>query len=190
LLDWHGIPFIRAVAKTALQAGLSPVIVVTGAHAEQAEQALTDLKVNIVRNPDWQSGQSTSIQAGLRALTRINSTDSSLENKIINDGWREAGAAIFLLVDQPQVTPTILQALGEEHARTLTPVVAPLIGGQRANPVLFDRVTFPDLMALKGDAGGRAIFSKVPVNYLTWYDESLLSDVDTPEDYWKLTHGE
>ena len=102
----------------------------------------------------------------------------------------EVGAAIFLLADQPQITPTIIRALSEEHARMLAPIVAPLVDDQRANPVLFDRVTFPDLMALSGDVGGRAIFSKYPVNYLTWHDESLLSDVDTPQEYEKLVNGE
>jgi molybdenum cofactor cytidylyltransferase len=189
LLDWHGKPFVRAVAETALVAGLSPVVVVTGAHAEQVESALHDLKVVIVRNPDWQTGQSTSIQAGLRALTQASSWDNSLENNGRLGGWERVGAAIFLLADQPQITPTILHALSEEHTRTMTPIVAPLIGGQRANPVLFDRVTFPDLMALEGDVGGRGIFSKVPVNYLTWHDENLLSDVDTADEYRKLVHG-
>ncbi|HSJ88392.1 MAG TPA: selenium cofactor biosynthesis protein YqeC, partial [Anaerolineales bacterium] len=34
LLDWRGAPFVHAVAKRALEAGLSPVIVVTGSNAE------------------------------------------------------------------------------------------------------------------------------------------------------------
>jgi molybdenum cofactor cytidylyltransferase len=72
----------------------------------------------------------------------------------------------------------------------MAPIVAPLVAGQRANPVLFDQVTFPDLMALSGDVGGRAIFNKVPVNYLPWHDERLLSDVDTPDEYRKLVDGE
>jgi len=72
----------------------------------------------------------------------------------------------------------------------LHPIVAPLVAGQRANPVLFDRVTFPDLMALTGDVGGRAIFSKYPVKYLTWHDESLLVDIDTPEDMKKFENRE
>jgi molybdenum cofactor cytidylyltransferase len=189
-LDWRGKPFVRATAETALCAGLSPVVVVTGANAEQVEHALIDLDVIIVRNHDWQKGQSTSIQTGLRSLTRAFSRDYSLENKGLMSGWEGVGAAIFLLADQPQITQTILQALTEEHARTLAPVVAPLVGVQRANPVLFDRITFPDLMALRGDVGGRAIFSKVTVNYLTWHDENLLSDVDTADEYRKLVNGE
>ena len=38
LLDWNGQPFVHAVAQNALDAGLSPVVVVTGANAEQVVQ--------------------------------------------------------------------------------------------------------------------------------------------------------
>jgi molybdenum cofactor cytidylyltransferase len=171
LLDWHGKPFVRQVADTALAAGLSPVVIVTGANAEQVEAAVRDLPLTINHNPNWQTGQSSSLQAGLRAIPS------------------ETGAAIFLLADQPQVTPTVLRALVERHSLDLSPIVAPQVQGQRANPVLFDRVTFPDLMSLRGDSGGRAIFPKYPVTYLPWQDEILLADIDTPEDYRKLVNG-
>jgi CTP:molybdopterin cytidylyltransferase MocA len=59
---------------------------------------------------------------------------------------------------------------------------------RRANPVLFDRVTFPDLLALTGDVGGRAIFDKHKVEYLPWYNNDLLLDVDSPQDYERLMH--
>ncbi len=196
LLDYRGQPFVHAVAQTALKAGLAPVIVVTGANAEPVEAALKDLPVQIIRNVDWQSGQSSSIRAGLIALTPGPSP-------IKGDG---CGAAIFLLADQPQVTPTVLRALVERHSLDLSPIVAPQVQGQRANPVLFDRVTFPDLLALPalpqghrddvaassggGDVGGRAIFSKHPVAYLPWLDALLLLDVDTPDDYQKLDDHE
>jgi molybdenum cofactor cytidylyltransferase len=168
LLDWRGKAFVRQVAETALTAKLSRVVVVTGAQAEPVEAAIHDLPVQIIRNTEWQSGQSSSIRAGLEALPT------------------EIGAAIFLLVDQPQVSVELLQALIEQYTRGRPLILAPLIEDQRANPVLFDRETFPDLLALKGDIGGRGIFSKHKVTYLPWYDASLLSDIDTPEDYQRL----
>ncbi len=175
LLDWHGEPFIRVIAKTALNAKLSPVVVVTGSNAEQVEAAIKDLPVKIVRNNEWQGGQATSIRAGLIPLSQI------------GRGARGEGAVIFLLSDQPQVTVTVIQALAETHAAELHPIVAPLVMmEQRANPVLFDRVTFPDLLALEGDVGGRAIFSKHHVEYMPWHDENLLLDVDKPEDYHRM----
>lgn len=168
LLDWKGQPFVRAVARTALESGLSPVIVVTGANAEQIELVVKDLDVMVTRNEEWKSGQASSIRAGVRALTR------------------NAGAAIFLLADQPQVNPSILRALAEKHAEGLYPIVAPMVMDRRANPVLFDRVTFPDLLLLEGDVGGRSIFHRHRVEYLAWHDDHLLLDVDTPEMYQRL----
>ena len=68
LLDYHGEPFVSRVARTALAAGLSPVVVVTGANAVPIEAALAGPNVHIARNDDWQSGQSSSIRLGLQSL--------------------------------------------------------------------------------------------------------------------------
>jgi molybdenum cofactor cytidylyltransferase len=175
LLDWKGQTFIRAVAKTALEAGLSPVVVVTGANAEQVEASVKDLDVTVVRNEAWKSGQGSSIGMGIRSLTAAAPA---------------AGAAIFLLTDQPQVTTSILRALVEKHATGLYPIVTPMVMDQRANPVLFDRATFSDLAELEGDVGGRGIFHKHRVEYLPWHDDRLLLDVDTPEMYQRLIADE
>jgi molybdenum cofactor cytidylyltransferase len=175
LLNWHGQPFVRAVAKTALDAGLSPVLVVTGADANEVERAVNDLDVNIIRNDDWQGGQGTSIRAGVQALP----------------GKPKTGACVFLLADQPQIPASVIRALMETHANGLYPIIAPLVlMEQRANPVLFDCVTFPDLLALEGDVGGRAIFSKHKVEFMPWHDDILLLDVDKPEDYKRLVESE
>ena len=176
LLDWKGQPFVRAVAKTALEAGLSPVLVVTGANAPSVESAVKDLDIAVINNEDWKSGQASSIKAAINSLTLASS--------------RRVGGAVFLLTDQPQVTNSILRALIEKHAEGLYPVVAPMVMDQRANPVLFDRATFSDLTTLDGDIGGRAIFHKHRVEYLPWHDDRLLLDVDTPEMYQRLIGDE
>ncbi len=199
LLDWKGEPFVRVVAKRALEAGLSPVTVVTGANAEQVESAVKDLDVNIVRNNEWESGQASSIRAGVIALKQPPPPFGHLpqirqgmlpdnQNFYVGfgGGWEGVGGVIFLLVDQPQITTSILQALVEKHAEGLYPIVAPMVMDRRANPVLFDRRTFADLLTLEGDTGGRAIFHKHKVEYLPWHDDRLLLDVDTPEHYQRM----
>jgi molybdenum cofactor cytidylyltransferase len=168
LLLYHGVPFVRKIAETALASGLDPVIAVTGAQGEEVAAALENLPVTIIQNSEWEAGQSSSIQAGLNAL------------------YKSVGGAIFLLADQPHVTISLVRSLIERHAQDLPSVVAPFIGERRANPVLFDRRTFAELRKLKGDEGGRAIFSIYPPTYLEWADEKLLLDVDTPEDYRRL----
>lgn len=170
LLDWKGQPFVRAVAKTALEAGLSPVIIVTGAYRENVQAVVRDLNVKVVTNENWMAGQGNSIKKGVQVLQADD----------------QVGAVIFLLVDQPQVNKSILKALREKHAEGLYSIVAPLVIDRRANPVLFDQVTFPELMKLEGDVGGRAIFHKYRVEYLPWHDDRLLLDVDTPEQYQRL----
>jgi molybdenum cofactor cytidylyltransferase len=172
ILEWRGEPFVRKIARTALQSGLQPVIVVTGAYALQVTEAVSDLPVKIIHNPHSENGQASSIHAGLFALC---AQPAPLP-----------GSVFFLLADQPQVSSEILRALSDEHANCLAPVLAPLVDGQRANPVLFDQMTFPDLMKLTGDTGGRAIFSKFSPTYLPWHDTSLLLDVDHPVDYRRL----
>lgn len=169
LLDWHGQPFVRAVARTALEAGLSPVIVITGANADKVESVIGDLDVRTSHNSDWQTGQGSSIKTGVLSLERTN-----------------VGGAIFLLTDQPQVTTSIIQALVAKHAEGLQPIVAPMVIDRRANPVLFDRSAFKDLTSIEGDVGGRAVFHKHRVEYLPWHDDRLLLDVDTPEMYRRL----
>lgn len=169
LLDWNGKPFVRQVAETALQSGLEPVVVVTGFHHAEIESHLKDLPVKLVHNPDYEQGQSTSVKAGIRSLPK------------------HVGAAIFLLADQPQIPSEVIRALKEAHTRELSAILAPLVlEERRANPVLFDRVAFADLLRLTGDTGGRVIFDKHHVEYLPWHDDILLFDVDKPEDYDRL----
>jgi len=171
LIDWKGKPLVRHVAELALASGCGLVHVVVGAYSDQVRRALEGLPVAIVENPEWQEGQAASVRAGIRGLPK------------------ETGAALFLLVDQPQVPAELLQRLFGLHAQTLAPLTAPLCQGRRANPVLFDRVTFPDLLALQGEMGGRALFAmpeKYPPAWLPWQDERLLWDVDTEDDYKKL----
>ena len=168
LLSWQGEALVHHVARAALAAGLSPVIVVTGSQAEEVQLVLQDLPLAVQYNPDWQAGQSSSIICGLRALPSY------------------CGPVVFLLADQPFVSPMLLRSLVEQHAACLSPLVAPLVEEQRSNPVLFDRAAFPDLFNLVGDTGGRSLFLKYPMNYLTWLDARLLFDVDTPESYARL----
>jgi molybdenum cofactor cytidylyltransferase len=144
----------------------------TGAHAERVESAVTDLDVIVIRNEQWKTGQASSIRTGVSYLVEPDAP--------------KTGGAIFLLADQPQLTSSLLRALLEKHAEELYPIVAPLVMDRRANPVLFDRATFPDLLALEGDVGGRAVFHKHHVEYLPWHDDRLLLDVDTPEMYQRL----
>ncbi|MBE9524287.1 MAG: putative selenium-dependent hydroxylase accessory protein YqeC [Chloroflexi bacterium] len=168
LLVWRDKPLVWHAANSALEAGLSPVVVVSGAYTPQIQEALANLPVKVIHNPTWREGQSSSVKAGLDAI------------------GNRAGAAVFLLSDQPQIPAILIRSLVQHHTQTMSPIIAPIIDGQRGNPVLFDRSLFPDLMSLEGDIGGRHLFSRQSIQWLPWHDDRLLLDVDKPNDYQQL----
>lgn len=173
LLSWRGEPLVRSAARTALNSGLSIVVVVTGANAAEVEATVDDLPVTLARNEAWAEGQASSIRRGLEACPA------------------GIGSAVFLLADQPFVSPPLIRSLVGAHASAAAAIVAPLVGGdRRGNPVLFDRETFEDLRRLQGDAGGRAIFSRHRVHYEPWHDERIIQDIDSVADYQRLLEGE
>jgi molybdenum cofactor cytidylyltransferase len=171
LLDWHGEALLRHAVKAAQDAGLDPVVVVTGAHAQAVGSALTGLAVTSAFCAGWQSGQSASLKTGLLEALRLRP---------------DLGSATFLLADQPFVGADLVRALVDLHAQTLAPAAAPRCGERRANPVLFDQTLFPALLALQGDAGGRQILAGQPIATLDWPDPRILLDIDTLEDYHAL----
>ena len=177
LLDWKGKPLVAHVANQALACSdIDRVVVTVGAGAERVRAALQGHDVQIVDVPDWQAGQSRSVLASLAALTQPSPAFGNQE---------PCGAVIFLLADQPGVSPPLLAALIQRHRETLAPVVAPRFGGHHGNPVLFDRATFAEFASLAGDVGARDIISahREEIAWVDWPDASVFADIDTPQDY-------
>jgi molybdenum cofactor cytidylyltransferase len=163
LVEWRGQPLVRRAAQAALGGGCDPVLVVLGAQVDPIGAAMRGLEVDLVVNSDWESGLSSSLRAGLSAC------ESQVE------------AALFVLADMPFVDGRLVNALIEEHAHTLSPIVATQAGDQLINPALFDREAFPDLRQIQGDVGGRELFQHHGVRGVNW-DPRVLFDLDTPED--------
>jgi molybdenum cofactor cytidylyltransferase len=168
LLDWKGVPLISYITKIARQGGLAPLLAVLGADSGKITQALEGSKVEIVLNPDWEKGQSTSVRSGINALPY------------------GLGGVIFLLVDQPFISIDLIKKLKHTHALSQENIILPKVGEQPANPVLFDQNTFDDLRDLEGDVGGRALFGQYTPRIVKWEDERVLQDIDTPEEYHQL----
>ncbi len=167
LLDWHGQPLIAHIADVVLASPARPVVVVLGAHAEPVRLALGDRPVQVVVNPNWREGMSTSVRAGLSALPD------------------DTPAALFVLGDQPNVTPDFIAALITRFQGTGAPIVEPRAGSRPGNPALFAREMFAELMQITGDRGGRPLVIKYAdrVAVIQVDDLTTLQDIDTREDY-------
>jgi len=168
LLVLRGKAIIRWSVE-ALRPHVDDLVVVTGSGGEAVCAALDGLEVRFAENPRPEAGQGSSIAVGLAALRP--GTD----------------AVIIALGDQPRMSPEVVPALLEAWRLTGKPIVAPVYRGVQGTPVLFAAEVFPELIALRGDAGARGIVAarrerveRVP------FDTAMPSDVDTPEDFARL----
>ena len=64
-----GVPLIERTLEPVLRAGFDEVVVVIGFHAEEMRKVLMDYPVRIVENRNWEEGQSTSLSAGVNAVS-------------------------------------------------------------------------------------------------------------------------
>lgn len=170
LLDWAGRPLVRVAAEIALEVPLDPVLVVVGNAAAEVAAALNGLPLQIVPNPDYAAGQSSSLRAGIAALPP------------------DVAAVVVLLGDQPFVSAAIVVQIVAAWRAGGAPIVAPVYAGQRGNPVLFARAVFPELLAIQGDQGARSVLAadRSRIQIVAFDDPRPLADIDTPEEYERL----
>ena len=171
LLPLGGKPMVWHVADAACRSRLDSVRIVTGAESAAVSEAVSKLPLSVVVNPEWQRGQSTSLAAGLRGLPA------------------ETTAVMFLLADQPLVTPALIDSLIDAFAASAKSIICPVHGEQRGMPVLFATSKWQDaLTTLAGDQGARSIISAHPEEICQVAVESpeLFLDVDTIEDYRRM----
>jgi molybdenum cofactor cytidylyltransferase len=166
LAEISGRPLVRIAVDQALASQAAPVVVVTGYQRDQVEAALQGLDIQVVHNPDYADGLSTSLRTGLNALRA------------------DVDGVVVLLADMPQVDATLIDRLiaAFDPGKGALAVV-PTIEGKRGNPVLWSRRFFPDLMSVDGDIGARHLIGKYPEAFveLPVTGTGALADVDTRE---------
>jgi glycosyltransferase involved in cell wall biosynthesis len=69
LLELGGVPLIRRQLIALSGAGMDEVVVVLGHYAALVEEAVKEFPVTLVRNPDPDAGQISSLRLGLQALS-------------------------------------------------------------------------------------------------------------------------
>ena len=168
LLRIDSEPLVRRVARQAVEAGLSPVIVVLGHEAERVAAALGGMPVEPVVNPAYRAGMHGSIQAGIAHVPG------------------DCTAAVVLLGDMPLVTAAMVVVLAERFRGGEEPLVLSLYGEVQAPPTLYARTLFPAL-AGAGAGGGREVVlaHRGEAAEICW-PEALRADVDRPEDAARL----
>jgi molybdenum cofactor cytidylyltransferase len=168
LLLENGQPLVRRMAQMAIDFNAGPIVVVTGANAEAVTEALHDLRVRHVLNPNWETGMAGSLKIGVETLEKT---------------FPEA--ILVLLTDQPYVTRALLEKLTEQATSTHKAIIASQYGDVLGVPILFRPAFFDALKSLSGDTGARQLVRNHPDDVASVPFEQGDVDLDTPEDVAK-----
>lgn len=172
LADIGGKPMIAHVAATAHALNAQAVIMVTGREAEAVASACDGFDLEIVHNPTFRDGLSTSLKVGVAALPEGGP-----------EGVPEGLAGVLVLLgDMPLITPEecmLLLQMAEKHQDD---VVRAAHEGQAGNPVFLPSSLFAPIASLTGDQGAMPLIKKMSIK-THWVEigESALLDADTPE---------
>ena len=170
LLPYRAQNFLERLCDL-FRARCSPVIVVLGAGADTIRNGV-NCGATFVINDRWQTGQTSSLQCGLRAVPT------------------EAAGVLLTLVDHPAVAPETIDALLEAKGDELVRV--PRFQGKRGHPIWFSRALIAEFLALPEEGAARTVVRShvAETEFLDLDDPGIVADIDDPDAYRSLVCAE
>ena len=159
LLPFRDKTIIETVVETALVA-CPRVVLVVGYRGSELAALFRQSRVTVVENPHWESGMFGSLQRGIQVV--------------------KTKRFFITLSDMPLLEPEVYGALLGHSSRLIVPVFQ----GEWGHPVLLDRglgdeaLSNPPVTRRMKD-----LLKRHDVTEMPWNSDSVLYDVDTPEDY-------
>lgn len=164
LLPYGGGVILDAVLGTARRCGFDQMLLALGGSAEEVRRTVDTHGFDLVENPEYATGCSSSIATAIPAL------------------HPQTDLLVLLLGDQPAVRPESVRLLLDGRGDSALAVCR--YDNGIGHPFAFDRSVLPDLASLHGDKGvwrlleqRTADVARVPVA------GPIPLDVDTEADY-------
>lgn len=172
LLPFRGRTVLETTLSALLDAGIGPVTVVTGHRRDELLPLLKAYPVREVFNARFLEGMTSSIQAGIAATA--------------------AGRGYMIcLADMPWISAAVYRQLESYFSQVekadRQAIVSPRFGQASGNPVLF-AAAWRDAILTHGEPEGcRGLVqaNAAHVHRIDLPDDSVVRDLDTPEDYAK-----
>lgn len=155
LVAFRGISFVQHLVNATRHARVGVRRIVLGACATEIRGQLGVDAELIVENPDWEQGQLSSIQVGIRSLPE------------------ETEGMVLCPVDHPLVSANLISSLIHQFDCGGKLIVVPAFRGQRGHPVIFRASLYGELLAAPPDVGAR---------HVVWAHQQDIEEVPTEEE--------
>lgn len=162
---------IQKEIDTLRQAGITPIVVVTGYQAEELERHIAHRGAVCVRNKKYETSQMfDSICLGLKRI------------------GKKTDQVLLFPADVPLVSTETILRMKEADAR----IAVPVFEGKTGHPVLLDREVIPAILSYSGGRGLRGAMeaSGTEVVQIEISDPCVLMNTNTKEDYADLLRYE
>lgn len=162
--------FLTRILHTLHAAEVADAVVVLGHDADAVRRSLEEhgLSPRLVLNTAFQSGQFSSVVAGINAIDHPGVT-----------------GVLLCLVDVPLVSVSTVRAVLDRRRESGAPIVRPARGRDHGHPVLIDRALFGEIRSADPARGLKPVvrahlssIGDVPVD-----DDGAFFDIDTPAEY-------
>ena len=170
ILPWGDTTVITRVVSVLLTAKVDDVVVVTGGARDEVEVALQGLPVQTLFNPDYANGEMVfSLKVGLASIPD------------------DIEATLIALGDQPQIEESVVQQVIAGYKQTKSSVVVPSYQMRRGHPWLVDKSHWDEIRSMHSPQSLRDFLNRHAneIHYVNVDNDSILQDLDTPEDYLK-----
>jgi len=168
----NGEFMIEKIVKTALSSKVYRILIVTGYEAEKIKQLIEEMKderIQIVYNPKYEEGQSSSVKTGVK--------------KVIE----EADAVMIHPADVPFITPEDIDRLIEVFEITNAAIIVASYRGRHGHPILFSSKLFSEIMEITEEKHGLKELVEKYREEIVEVESSQYTtiDIDTPEELKK-----
>lgn len=170
LLPFGETTALERLIETYEAHGVGHIYVVVGHRHEEIREVLSTHKVHVVYNEDYDQGMFCSIQKGLSAIDKT------------------VDAFYMQPVDIPLIKTHTLERVYEAYEREQKGVIYPTFLGRKGHPPLIAMKYKEEILASDGEGGLKKVLEQFAQDafYVSVYDQAVLMDMDTQDDYQNL----
>ena len=163
--------FLTRILDTLDELELSAACVILGSHEARIRPQLTARRTDVLVNPNPERGQFSSMRLALENLTP------------------DCRGCLLWPVDQPLISTGLVRSLIHLFLSSTAFLAMPVCAGKAGHPAIFGQGLIAELLAAPADANPKLIIAghKAHAVWLPTEERGTVEDMDTPEDYFRLT---